>query len=103
MPDDVAPLPLAGLSYIIDIVIQRRSDVGKLVQARLDDETDGILKELRRRTGLSDSEIVRRGVRSLAALSRPAAEIRVVGLGQFSSGVRDLGSNKEHLKSFGRK
>lgn len=77
--------------------------MAKLVQARLDDETDGILKELRRRTGLSDSEIVRRGVRSLAALSRPASEIRVVGLGRFSSGVRDLGSNKEHLKSFGRK
>ncbi len=77
--------------------------MAKLVQARLDDETDQLLKELRRRTGLSDSEIVRRGVRSLAALSRPAAETRVIGTGRFSSGVRDLGSNKEHLKSFGRK
>jgi hypothetical protein len=31
------------------------------------------------------------------------SQIRFVGLGRFSSGVRDLGSNKEHLKSFGRK
>jgi hypothetical protein len=77
--------------------------MAKLVQARLDDETDEILKELRRRTGLSDSEIVRRGVRSLAALSRPASGLRVFGLGRFSSGVPDLGSNKEHLKGFGRK
>lgn len=77
--------------------------MAKLVQARLDDETDEILKELRRRTGLSDSEIVRRGVRSLAALSRPTSQLRVVGLGRFSSGIRDLGSNKEHLKGFGRK
>ena len=76
--------------------------MARLVQARLDDETDGILKALRRRTGLSNSEIVRRGVRSLAALSRPASVIRVVGLGRFSSGVRNLGSNKKHLGEFGK-
>jgi hypothetical protein len=77
--------------------------VAKVVQARLDDETDGILKELRRRTGLSDSELVRRGVRSLAALSRPASSDRFAGIGRFSSRVHDLGSNKAHLEGFGRK
>jgi hypothetical protein len=77
--------------------------MAKVVQARLDDETDGILKDLRRRTGLSDSELVRRGVRSLAALSQPASGIRFVGIGRFSSRVRDLGSNKAHLENFGRK
>ena len=77
--------------------------MAKLVQARLDDETDGILKELRRRTGLSDSELVRRGVRSLAALSPAPSPVRVVAIGRFSSGVRDLGSNKKHLEGFGRK
>jgi hypothetical protein len=75
----------------------------KIVQARLDDETDRILKDLRRRTGLSDSELVRRGVRFLAELSQPAARVRVVGTGRFSSGVLDLGSNKAHLEGFGRK
>jgi hypothetical protein len=77
--------------------------MAKVVQARLDDETDGILKDLRRRTGLSDSELVRRGVRSLAALSPYASGVRFVGIGRFSSGVRDLGSNKGHLEGFGRK
>jgi hypothetical protein len=27
---------------------------------------------------------------------------RIIGLGEFSSGVRDLGSNKNHLKGFGK-
>ncbi len=77
--------------------------MAKLVQARLDDETDELLKELRKRTGLSDSELVRRGVRSLAdALPAPAG-VHVIGVGRFSSGVRDLGSNKTHLAGFGRK
>jgi hypothetical protein len=77
--------------------------MAKVVQARLDDETDRILKDLRRRTGLSDSELVRRGVRSLAALSQPASSVRFVGIGRFSSGIRDLGSNQAHLDGFGRK
>lgn len=77
--------------------------MAKLVQARLDKETDAILKELRRRTGLSDSELVRRGVRSLAETVPAPAGIHVVGVGRFSSGVRDLGSNKRHLAGFGRK
>ena len=77
--------------------------MAKLVQARLDDETDGLLRELRRRTGLSDSELVRRGVRSLANALPARPGVAVVGVGQFSSGVRDLGSNKRHLTGFGRK
>jgi hypothetical protein len=77
--------------------------MAQLVQARLDDETDAILKDLRRRTGLSESELVRRGLRSLAALSPPAKKLRVVGVGRFASGVHDLGSNKAHLQGFGRR
>ena len=77
--------------------------MAKLVQARLDEETDELLRALRRRTGLSDSEIVRRGVRSLAQTLPEPAGVRVVGVGKFRSGVRDLGSNKEHLAGFGRK
>jgi hypothetical protein len=76
--------------------------MSKLVQARLDDETDRILKALRRRTGLSDSELVRRGVRALAESSPDWGAARVIGVGQFSSGVSDLGSDKRHLAEFGR-
>jgi predicted RNA binding protein YcfA (HicA-like mRNA interferase family) len=32
----------------------------------------------------------------------PARSCRIVGLGRFRSGIRDLGSNKAHLKGFGR-
>jgi hypothetical protein len=77
--------------------------MAKILTARLDDETDEILKKLRRRTGLSDSEIVRRGVRSLAASVPAPRGVPLVGVGRFSSGIRDLGSNKKHLAGFGRK
>lgn len=77
--------------------------MAKLVQARLDSETDELLRALRKRTGLSDSEIVRRGVRSLAETLPAPTGVQVIGVGRFSSGVRDLGSNKEHLAGFGRK
>jgi predicted transcriptional regulator len=43
--------------------------MARVVQARLDDDTDKMLEELRRRTRLSDSELVRRAIRSLAVLA----------------------------------
>ena len=76
--------------------------MAKIVQARLDDDTDRILKELRRRTGLTESELLRKGLRALAALPPSGRGCRVIGVGRFASGVRDLGSNKAHLKGFGR-
>ena len=76
-------------------------DVARLVQARLDEETMAILRDLKRRTNLSESEIVRRGIRTLAAV-RADGGVRVIGVGRFASGHRDLGSNKAHLEGFGR-
>jgi hypothetical protein len=75
--------------------------MARVVQARLDDDTDKMLDELRRRTRLSDSELVRRAIRSLAVLSPTGGGPRVVGIGRYESGVADLGSNKRHLKGFG--
>jgi len=75
--------------------------MARVVQARLDDATDELLDELRRRTRLSDSELVRRAIRSLALSSPDKGGPRVVGVGRFESGVADLGSNKKHLKGFG--
>ena len=77
--------------------------MARVVQARLDDDTDRMLGELRRRTRLSDSELVRRAIRCLAVLPAPAGGHRVIGIGRFASGIRDLGSNKAHLKGFGRR
>jgi hypothetical protein len=60
----------------------------KTVQARLD------------RLGLSPSMVVREGIRLLAA-TQPESR-KIAGLGKFSSGASDLGSNKKHLQGFGR-
>jgi len=72
------------------------------VQARLDDESKKIMDQLVKRTGWSPSQVVREGLRMLAACRLGKTHPRIVGLGKFDSGIKDLGSNKEHLKDFGR-
>lgn len=72
------------------------------VQARLDNESKKIMEQLVKRTGWSPSQIVREGLRMLAACRLGKDDARIVGLGKFESGIKDLGSNKEHLKDFGR-
>jgi hypothetical protein len=72
----------------------------KTVQARLDANTEKTLARLVDQMGLSPSMVVREGIRLLAA-SQPKSR-KIVGLGKFSSRVPDLGSNKKHLRGFGR-
>jgi hypothetical protein len=76
--------------------------MAKVVQARLDDDTQKILKRLRQRTGLTESELLRRGIRALASLPPSGGGRSIVGVGRFASGLPDLGSNKAHLDGFGR-
>ncbi len=76
--------------------------MARMVHARLDEETDGVLRRLRRSTGLGESELIRRGLRALGAVSARRGRTGVIGLGEFASGIRDLGSNKRHLDGFGR-
>lgn len=70
------------------------------VQARLDSESRRNLDRLVRRLGWSPSRVVREALKRMAS-SYPTNQRRITGLGEFSSGVPDLGSNKEHLKGFG--
>jgi hypothetical protein len=72
------------------------------VQARLDKESQRKLGQLVNRLGLSPSEVVREGLRLLSACRLPNGRRRIIGQGQFDSGIKDLGSNKKHLKGFGR-
>lgn len=72
----------------------------KTVQARLDNQTEKTLARLVNQLRVSPSIVVREGIRLLAA-SQPKGR-KIAGLGKFSSGIPDLGSNKEHLKGFGR-
>jgi hypothetical protein len=76
--------------------------MGRIVQSRLDPETQELLTRLRRRTGLSDSELLRRGLRRLAEQEPRARRARIVGVGRFASKVADLASNKRRLRGFGR-
>jgi hypothetical protein len=72
------------------------------VQAPLDASARRTLSQLVSHLGWIPSRVVREGLRLLAA-SHPATERpRIVGMGQFSSGVPDRGSSKKHLKGFGR-
>lgn len=75
-----------------------------IVHARLDAHTRQIMRRLKHRYGWSDSEVVRQGIRALSETELTPQDRRdqIVGLGKFKSGVPDLGSNKEHLRRFGR-
>jgi len=75
--------------------------MAKMVHARLDDGSERTLARLRRATGLSDSEILRRGLRAFDVMQGGRGRRRIIGLGAFASGKPDLGSNKGHLNGFG--
>lgn len=74
----------------------------KVIQARIDAATEKALARLRRQTGMTDSQLVRKGLELVSQTARPITTRRVRGVGQFASGRTDLGSNKSHLSGFGR-
>ena len=78
--------------------------MNEIVHARLDEHTRKIMRQLQRRYGWSDSDIVRNGIRALGERELSSAERtrRIEGLGEFASGIDDLGSNAGHLRDFGR-
>ncbi|HEX7697569.1 MAG TPA: hypothetical protein VF394_09235 [Candidatus Acidoferrum sp.] len=72
------------------------------IQARLDDRSRKRLAVLVRELGWTPSQVVREGLRALEANYLRRKKRGVIGLGRFCSGVPDLGSNKKHLRGFGR-
>lgn len=74
----------------------------KIVQARIDAATEAALARLRRQTGMTDSQLVRKGLELVSQGMKPPRARRVRGVGRFASRRSDLGSNKAHLSSFGR-
>jgi hypothetical protein len=73
-----------------------------MIHARLDSDTDSVRNQLQKQLGWTDSQIVREGIKSLAVLVQSNGKRRIFGQGQFQSELTDLGSNKKHLKGFGR-
>jgi hypothetical protein len=72
------------------------------IQARLDEKSRRRLALLVRELGWTPSRVVREGLRVLEASHLRRKKRPIIGLGKFRSGVTDLGSNKKHLKDFGR-
>ncbi len=77
--------------------------VGKIIQARINDETEEML-EILKKQGFSESKAIREGIKllSLTVVQKQRSKSEIVGLGKFESKVEDLGSNKKHLRGFGR-
>jgi hypothetical protein len=74
------------------------------IHARLGEDERAALRELKQATGLTESEIVRRGLQLVAAAERRrrnALQLAGRSVGRFSTGPRDLSSNRKHLDGFG--
>lgn len=74
------------------------------IHARLGADDRAALKELKAKTGQTESEIVRRGLRLVAQEERrrgSALELAGSSVGRFKKGPRDLSTHRKHLEGFG--
>jgi hypothetical protein len=73
------------------------------IHARLGKQDRALLEQLKKATGLSESELVRHGLHVLARETqrRSALELAGTSVGRFERGPRDLSTNREHLDGFG--
>ena len=72
------------------------------IHAMLDERSRKRLAALVRELGWAPSQVVREGLRVLEGTYLRRKPRGIIGLGKFGSGASDLGSNKEHLRGFGR-
>jgi len=64
-----------------------------------------MIESVRKMTGWSESELVRRGLRlACKELGRERSALELAGnsVGKFEKGPRDLSTEKKHLEGFGR-
>lgn len=75
------------------------------IHARLSREDRAVLDSLKKATGSSESQLVRRGlrlVREALAGRRSALDLAGESAGKFKKGPKDLSTNKKHLDGFGK-
>jgi imidazoleglycerol phosphate dehydratase HisB len=75
------------------------------VHARLGKAERIMLEQLKRATGHTESQIVRRGLQLVAkeeGRRRTALDLSGRSVGRFTGGPRDLSANRRHLDGFGR-
>ena len=74
------------------------------IHARLGAADRAALERLKKATGLSESEIVRQGLRLVAQEAQrrqSALDLAGRSVGRFQSGPRDLSTSGTHLEGFG--
>jgi len=74
------------------------------IHARLSREDRVLLDELKAKTGDSDSEIVRRGLRLVRESVAPgpsALDLAGASVGKFTRGPKTLSTDPSHLDGFG--
>jgi len=71
------------------------------VRINLDSASQRLLQRLASDLGWTPSRVVQEALRLFAACHGQPRR-KIARIGQFRSGVPDLGSNKVHLKNFGR-
>ena len=74
------------------------------IHARLGRGDRAVLDDLKRSTGWTESEIVRRGLQLVATEDgrrRSALELAGRSVGRFKKGPRDLSTNRKRLEGFG--
>jgi len=74
------------------------------IHARLSPEDRTILEQLKRSSGYTESQILRRGLRLVSQElgARPSAlDVAGRSVGRFKRGPKDLATNRRHLDGFG--
>lgn len=77
--------------------------MGSIAQVRLDEETQAALDSLVKDLGMSRSEVLREGIRLVKERTTAARSPRLIGAGEFDSGLTDLATNPKYMEGFGRK
>jgi Arc/MetJ-type ribon-helix-helix transcriptional regulator len=75
------------------------------IHARLGEHDRDTLDELKKKTGQTESELVRRGLRLVAREERrrrSALDLAGRSVGRFRKGPHDLSTNRKHLEGFGK-
>jgi hypothetical protein len=72
------------------------------VQARLNKDEQKTLARLAKQLGCTESQVVREGLRALAAVYPSPRKPKIIGMGEFEFGPPDLATNKKHMEGFGR-
>jgi Arc/MetJ-type ribon-helix-helix transcriptional regulator len=78
--------------------------VKSFIHARLGKADRAVLDELKKTTGHSESELVRRGLRLVSQkVGRRTSALQLAGksVGRFRKGPTNLSTSKEHLAGFG--